>query len=331
MAGKKIRVFITIDTETSMAGAWNNPAYEPLPFDLPVFGKIGARFYGIPLMMDILDAHGFRATFFTEMFCSYTLGPGEVERACSEILRRGHDCQLHLHPIYRFYRDAKAGKGRREMDFMFRLSPAEQREFIGEGVELFRKFTGKPPRAYRAGCYAASEETLGALREHGLLIDSSYNLTYLGQTCNFVTQGLNAPVAIDSVYEFPVTVFRVAGTSGYKPLEISAVSVKEILSTLEALREAGCHSAVLVLHSFSLLKNLGVRFEQATPDHIVIQRFKRLCTALAERREEIEVGVLGETDVHTVPLPQPQVIPSIGWVQPAMRKLVQAANRLPWL
>jgi hypothetical protein len=331
MSRRKLAVHFTIDTETSMGGAWADPACAPLPLDRPVFGKLASRFYGIPLIMDILEEHGFRGTFFTEVFCSYSVGRDEVAKACRSILERGHDCQLHLHPIYRFYRDRQAGKPAREIDFMFQLSRDEQHEFIGEGVELFCELTGKPPRAFRAGCYAGSEAITDVLTEHGIAIDSSYNLAYLGQTCGFGRQGLNAPTLIGSVYEFPVTVFRVAGATGHKPLEISAVSVKEVLATLAALRRAGCRNAVLVLHSFSLLKNLGRRFERCTPDQIVTQRVRRLCAALAQLRDDIEVCPLGDIDLRSVPVPQPHVIPVIGWVQPAMRKLVQAANRLPWL
>lgn len=314
-----------------MGGAWGNPAHAPLPLERPVFGKLGSKFFGIPLIMDILEEHGLRATFFTEMFCSYAVGAGEVARACGEILKRGHDCQLHLHPIYRFYWNRSQGKSSRELDFIFQLSPDEQREFIGEGVRIFRELTGKAPRAFRAGCYAGSEEMLAILREHGIVIDSSYNLAYLGQTCGFATPGLNAPVVMNSVHEFPVTVFRVPGASGYKPLEISAVSVKEILDVIHLMRNADSQAVVLILHSFSLLKNLGNRFERCAPDHIVIQRLRKVCAALAERKAEINVEVMGETDLRSFAWPQPQTVPSVGWLQPAVRKMVQAANRLPWL
>ncbi len=240
MSGQKTKVYITVDTETSMDGAWGNPARAPLTLDRLVYGKLGSRFYGIPLIMDILEEHGLRATFFTEMFCSYAVGAEEVAGVCREILKRGHDCQLHLHPIYRFYWKRQQGKPSREMDFLFQLSPAEQREFIAEGVRLFRELSGKAPRAYRAGCYAGSgSNPASALREHGIEIDSSYNLAYLGQTCGFETKGLNAPAVIDSVHEFPITVFRVNWTVGYKPLEISAVSVREILDTIQATADRG--------------------------------------------------------------------------------------------
>ena len=41
--------YITIDTETSIGGAWRNPAYEPLSLERTVFGQVGSKCYGIPL------------------------------------------------------------------------------------------------------------------------------------------------------------------------------------------------------------------------------------------------------------------------------------------
>jgi len=90
----KLRVYITVDTETSMGGAWRNPEYAPLPLERPVFGKYGSRFYGISLIMDILESYDLRATFFTEVFCAYIVGHVEVEKVFKEIRTRGHDPQL---------------------------------------------------------------------------------------------------------------------------------------------------------------------------------------------------------------------------------------------
>jgi hypothetical protein len=330
MTGDRLRVYITVDTETSMGGAWRHRDYAPLPLDRPVFGNYHSRQYGIPLIMDILETYGFRATFFTEVFCSYIVGREEVASVFRHIRERGHDPQLHLHPTYRFYRDFLAGQPRQETDLMFQLPEDEQRRLIGEGIERFEQFTGQRPRAYRAGCYGASETTLKVLREHGVEIDSSYNLAYLGTSCGFQTESLNAPLTIEGVHEFPVTCFRVSGLAGYKPLEISAVSVAEILATIQLLREAGCLDVVLSLHSFSLLKNRGLRFEHCRPDHIVIRRLHRLCAALAERKSEIEVGVLGELALPSTLQPQPQVIPALGWLRPSLRKFLQGVNRLPF-
>ena len=162
-----------------MGGAWTNPAYAPLPLSGPVFGEYRNKFYGVPLIMDILEEYGFRATFFTEVLCTHFVGRAEMEKVFRLMADRGHDAQLHLHPIYRFYRDALGGKPRREIDLMHRLTESEQHDVIGEGVDLFQKLSGASPRAYRAGCYGASETTLRVLASHGIQIDSSYNLAFL--------------------------------------------------------------------------------------------------------------------------------------------------------
>jgi hypothetical protein len=330
MSSTATRVYFTIDTETSMGGAWDNSAYAPLPLDHTVFGKWGSGLYGIPLIMSILEDHGFRGTFFTEVFCSYNVGYEPVAAALRTIQARGHDAQLHLHPEQRFYRDYIQGGKRREEGFMFTFPPGEQTELIREGIALFRELSGKTPRAYRAGCYAGSEATLRALRQNGIEIDSSYNLAYLGNGCGFQTQLLNAPVMLEQIHEFPVTVFRVPGSPGYKPLEISAVSVGEIMATIRFLQKAGCRDVVLVLHSFSLLKNGGVRYEHCRPDHLVIRRLKKLCGILSQLRGEVEVGVLGEAPMLVPSPPQTHVIPSLPWLPSSLRKIAQGVNRLPW-
>jgi len=331
MPEDKLCIYITVDTETSMGGAWTNPAYAPLPLSGPVFGEYRSRFYGIPLIMDILEEYGLRATFFTEMFCGYHVGYSEVEKALRLIADRGHDPQLHLHPIYHFYREALAGRPRREIDLMFQLPENEQHDLIGEGVAIFRKLSGVSPRAYRAGCYGGSETTVRVLHSHGIQVDSSYNLAYLNSTCGFEKPFLNAPVMMEGVGEFPVTVFRVAGYSRHKPLEISAVSVAEITGSIRQLLRAGCRDVVLVLHSFSLLKNQGIRYEGRRPDHIVIRRLKKLCAALVSLKAEVTVTTLGQADVRACALGQPQVAPTLGMLRPAVRKLVQGVNRLPWI
>jgi len=327
---EKLRVYFTVDTETSMGGAWDN-AGPPLALSRTVFGENGSGRYGISLIMDILEEYGFAATFFVEVFCSYHLGIEEVAKVFQCIQKRGHDVQLHLHPVHRFYWEFLQGHPRREQDLMFEFPAEEQRQLIRDGIALFRQLSGKAPRAYRAGCYAASEVTLGALRENGVLIDSSYNLAFLDWTCGFQSRPLNAPQVLEGVAEFPVTNFNSGIPGSYKPLEISAVSVAEIMATIRCLQKAGCRDAVLVFHSFSFLKNRDARFERCRPDRLVIRRFRRLCLELSRMREEVEVCVLGEADLARARSPQQQVIPSLGWFRPALRKAVQGLNYIPWI
>ena len=138
MPDDKVRIYFTVDTETSLGGSWWNAA-GPLPLARTIFCENGEGSYGIPLIMDILEGHGFQATFFVEVFCSYLLGAEEVSKVFQCIQKRGHDVQLHLHPVQRFYRDFVQGQARREQDLMFQFPPDEQKQLVREGVELFRR------------------------------------------------------------------------------------------------------------------------------------------------------------------------------------------------
>ena len=327
----KVRVYFTVDTETSMGGAWRN-AGPPLPLTRTVFGEHGDRGFGISLIMDILERYGFTATFFVEVFCSYFVGAAALQRVFETIQKRGHDAQLHLHPVYRFYHDYLQGQPAREKDLFHELELEEQRQLLQEGVALFRQLSGAAPLAFRAGCFGASEVTLGLLRENGVLIDSSYNLCYLDQSCGFRRRLLNAPLVMEGIHEFPVTNFSSFGReSSYKPLDIAAVSVSEIIATIRQMHTAGCSDVVLVFHSFSFLKRRGIRFERSRPDRIVITRFCRLCEALLGMRDEVEVRVLANADLSSNLPSQPQVIPSLGWLRPAVRKAVQGLDYIPWI
>ena len=329
MSTEKMRVYFTVDTETSMAGAWNDPTKRPLPLERSIFGKNDSEYYGIPLIMDILEAHGFRGTFFTEMLCSYVLGRSEVQNVVSYIRSREHDVQLHLHPVYWYYHCFLQGQPRREKDLMFELPLDEQEKLIRIGVDLFGQFSGVAPRAYRAGCYGASEVTLDISRRLGIEVDSSYNLCYLDRSCGFQRRPLNGPAHLAGIQEFPVTNFRVAFQPGYKPLEIGAVSVGEILTTMNLLKQAGCRDVVISLHSFSFIKVLTERHCQ--PDRVAIHRFKKLCAAISQLSGEVDVAVLGEANLGDGPLNGSDCVPCLGLVRPAMRKVVQGLNRIPWI
>lgn len=96
----KVTVFITVDTEHSIGGAFSDPKLKPVGNEKRIFGKIGDKTYGIPLIMDIADADKIPTTFFVEVLNKHHFGEAETREVCKYILDRGHDVQLHLHPNY---------------------------------------------------------------------------------------------------------------------------------------------------------------------------------------------------------------------------------------
>lgn len=331
-------VYLTIDTECSMGGAWASPSRSPVTPERGILGASGARRYGTPLIMNLLEEHGLRGCFFVEMFAAAVVGEGPLSDACQAILARGHDVQLHLHPVFHYYERYRKGLiGADElpdhMDRIGRHSPEQQLELLEEGVRVFERLIGRKPLAFRAGNYAADHTTLAALEQVGIRYDTSFNAAYLGGGCLITgVPPTNSPWASGSLWEMPVTVFS-TGTSlfsGLKPLEISAVSFWEIESVLDQAERLGMGSVTMVLHSFSLFKKADSQFSRIRPDRLLIRRMRRLCRHLGSNRHRFRVTTYSDLPTPRVD-PPGLALPRMGLLVPAARRVVQGLNRPFWV
>lgn len=100
-------------------------------------------------ILDLLDAHDARATFFL-------VGARALARPdlVHEIVRRGHDVGNHSfdHPAARFWR----------------LGPRAMARQIGEAQAALAGIVGRPPRWFRAVVGMANPFVAAALKRHGL-------------------------------------------------------------------------------------------------------------------------------------------------------------------
>jgi hypothetical protein len=289
--------------------------------------------------MDILEASGLRGTAFVEVFAAAVFGEAELGEAYRAILERGHDVQLHLHPVFRYYARVRDGLLDRDqlpptMDIIGSLPPETQRDLLEEGCRVFQRLLGRNPTAFRAGCYGASQDTLKALEKVGIKHDSSVNAGYpIPSLPLAVGEVTNHPWQVGSVWEIPVTVFRtgIGRFSGIKPLEVSAVSFTEMRRVLEYAELSGMHCVTVVLHSFSLFKSANVQFRRIRPDRLVIRRFRRLCEFLSENRRRFAVRTFSEFEPPREGTVWRPGVPSMGALLPAGRRLLQGLNRAYWI
>jgi hypothetical protein len=160
--------------------------------------------------MDILDENDLRATFFREVLASDVVGTYELVEAYAPIHKRGHEAQLHLHPVFNYYHLVTQGLIRRaqlplRMDLIGTLPFETQLELPEKGISVFRDIFGLLPTAFRACCYGASMSTLDALERIGIPYDSSFNAAYLGSSCLMNTRKpTNTPWQNGAVWEIPV-------------------------------------------------------------------------------------------------------------------------------
>lgn len=332
-----VRVFFTVDTECSLGGAWENPGQKPVRPERAILGKIGPKYYGTPLIMDILERNDLRGVFFLEVFAGLNGLRDELKACYQQIVRRGHDAELHLHPIQYYYRQREddqldPAQLPAAKDMIGALPVERQVELLKKGIGLFVDMVGKTPVAFRAGNFGASTETLDALEKVGIHLDSSFNAAYSGGACTIDSGGaVNRAWQHGAVWEVPITTYETGawGLKSWKQLNINAISLWEMKKVLEQAERIGLTTVTFIAHSFSLFKVGDMQFEEMRPDRLVLRRLEGLCKFLKQHKDRFEVKSFAEVEPSTLRGGE-SGFPKMGVLVPAARKVVQAVNRLRW-
>jgi len=236
---EKTYLLLTVDTEASMYRG------KPLPISKMVYGEIGGEEYGIARIMDICEGYGVKATFFVSVLESLHFGEGIIKEVCEKIYDRGHDVQLHIHPNWKYDRM-----------FMWEYSLNEQVEIIKDAKEIFFKCLGKYPIAHRAGGLAADYNTLKALKENKIPVDSSFALGYPFCKLNSGFPAKNALCNSEGVLEVPITTFsqlKFGSFKSYRNFDINADTLSELKYVVKSAKRRYLRVVTLLMHSFSFL------------------------------------------------------------------------------
>jgi hypothetical protein len=336
----KTQVYITVDTECSMGGAWANPAFRPVPPQRRIFCDIAGQSHGIGLMCDALSEHGFAATFFCEVFSAEVFGEAETQSWMRYLQDRGQDVQLHTHLNFHYYARhlQRPLQSSERTDNLASLPPDQQRELLGRACWLFERLTGQRPSVFRAGNWVANIGLLHSLNEHGIKLDASFNAcaqdagSFPGET-----PLINCLHRLGPIWEMPISLAHQTLpdpvlTRGLRPLDPTSMSHWELCKALSDCHAHGVEHLSIVLHSFSLVKARDDQYLKIRPDHVVQRRFKHLLNYLDKHRDRFSVSTLAQLAKALVEQPQLNMkgrghIPELGFFQPAARKLVQVVNR----
>ncbi|WP_028575395.1 hypothetical protein [Desulfonatronovibrio hydrogenovorans] len=290
----KINVLITIDTEHSIGGAFRDPSLKPVGNDKRIFGRINGKEYGIPLIIDIADDFDIRLTFFVEVLNKHYFGEAETCQVCEYILARGHDVQLHLHPVFLSFRDNNPVPGKKP-DNMYAYTFEEQVEILGYGKELLSSYTGYEPVAFRAGNYGADSHTLLALAKTGFVMDSSYNRRYHRAGRMNVGPFFNDIGEINGILEIPVTSFvqkSITDGGQVRPMDINGAGFQEMRHVLEQAHASRMSAVTIVMHSFSFIKAFDPQYSKCSIRMNVVKRYTKLCSFLNKNRERFQTSGL---------------------------------------
>lgn len=267
-------VFLTVDTEF----AWRHHA-AGLDVDTIYDRSIEPAGVGLRYQLDRLADHALKACFFVDPMPALLFGLAPVKRMVETILEAGQEVQLHLHANWT---GAQVGD-RGASHGPFRLhdySLEEQRDLLLGGVELLVAAGAPMPIAFRAGDYAANDDTLRALADLGFVYDSSHNGARPAESRIALSPTQIAPIDHHLV-EVPVTVIEDA-PGLWRTFQLCALSGAETAAALDHAVAADHAVVTIVSHGFELANRLGTR-----PNSVHVRRFDLLCELLAARTAEL--------------------------------------------
>jgi len=291
-----LNVLITIDTEVyPVSNDWKSTRLES-DWRRDICGETARGSFGVPYQLEVFARNGIKAVFFVEGLhaSSPWVGISPLRDLVQTIYAHGQEVQLHLHPEWVPHLAVNPLEDRGYL--LTSYSEDEQYRLLQMATENLVKAGAKRPTAFRAGDYAANNDTLRALSRTGFQYDTSYNIPYLGTTCGIDCQRLWQPARLESgIWEVPVSCFQ-DRKGHYRHCQICACSTEEIKNSILQAVEARWQTYVLVSHSFEMIGNR--RSARPTwPRWQVIKRFEAECEWLAGQTATVATSHFADLDL----------------------------------
>jgi hypothetical protein len=284
-----LKVLLTVDTEVyPISTNWKE---DRLSRDIQrdIYGRVGDRSVGFDYQLEVLNRSGLKAVFFVESLFSAVpaVGHGPLAEIVQKALKGGHEVQLHIHP------DWIPECPDLNVEFRGGILPLysfeEQTELIAFASEKLQATGAPKPLAFRAGDYAADDNTIRALRRTDIEFDSSYSVSYAGTHCRLpCPESFGKPTYMGGVTEIPVGAIQ--DYPGHlRHAQLCACGGNELIHALNEAEANGWDFFVIVSHSFEMLS----RRRSAKPPFIresVVRRFEKLCLFLSKNRDRFQTA-----------------------------------------
>jgi len=303
---RRVKVYFTVDVEI-WPGAWTDiDARFPAAFRHYVYGDTPFGQYGLPFTLNVLRDHGLRGVFFVEPVFSARFGLEPLAEVVGLIRDAGQDVQMHLHAewVNEAREPLLAAPPREKVQHLAHFGLEDQKTLLAWSMRRLVAAGADPVTAFRAGSFAFNGDTLTALAANGVGIDSSYNECCLGPESGVWDTAQSGvpiqPFTVGGVLEVPVTIYR--DRPGHlRPMQLTACSLREMLTVLNRAADAGQETVMIVSHNFEMLDR-----RDFSRDEIVAERFRGLCRFLSRNSDRFETATFRD------------VAPSAHARQPAM-------------
>ncbi len=233
-------LIISVDVETPQTplrnGLFEEACFDPIVDGVPL---------GYSYILDVLRRYQLSATFFVNIFESALWGEALLGKICKDIHSVGSEVGLHTHPEWAY--DPKR-------IHMWQYSLEEQKKILSDGVHMIKNWLpGYKLISHRAGAYGLNQDTIKALKQLEIPVDSSM---YFGHPNSKYIWSKNDVVFKAGILEIPVT--------GYyrrkKFLRMPFGRLSEFIKTdidwstqyeLESFVEAGLNQKINIINLFA--------------------------------------------------------------------------------
>lgn len=297
----KTRVFLTIDTEFSIGGAFQSPqTVQPIGAQ-NVQCDVAGRSEGLGFMLDTFSAHGLKATFFVEALQTAYFGDGPMGELARRIGAAGHDLQLHLHPVWTYFDHPQWQEQLTSVqpnDDLHGRSVEQLAAWMQRGIDTFGRWGLPPPVALRTGNLMVDRNVYRAMAQVGLKVASNIARAVFEPA----ESGLrfNAGIhLVEGVVELPVLTYadlRLGSRTHRKVLTITGSGAAETRCLLDRAHAAGAPAVVLLTHCHEFVK--GDMRGALAADRVNQQRLVEVCSYLQQNVDRFEVTTMDRMVAH---------------------------------
>jgi hypothetical protein len=328
---KPTEVCITIDTEFSIGGNFDNPDLSPVAEPI-VLGPSGGKEHGLGFLLDSFSEFGIRATFFVEALQTAYFGDEPMGGIARRIADAGHDVQLHLHPCWLHYDNARQGLKGAPDDSCAGRTDAELDHFFEFGLSVFSRWGVPRPVAVRTGNFQVDQAFFRAAARSGLQLSSSIAVpVHRPPDQDLALKG--GRHNIGEVLEFPVFcyTYRIGRHQRLRALSITASSRAELVSLLRQAHDRENSPVVILTHPQEFIKKTDFRYTTLRRNRVNQARLRGLLQFLQQNRDEfvtVPISELRGNEPDSLGSGEP--VPSVSFGKAVARMVENGLNDRIW-
>jgi hypothetical protein len=278
-------VCITVDTEFSIGGAFDNPlVYAPVG-PQRVLCEIEGKEEGLGFLLDTFADYGISATFFVEALNHCYFGDAPMQAIAQRILTASQDVQLHLHPCWTTFRNPQwqTEVGRtKPSDSWLGLPASKTYELIQLGLQTFARWQLPRPVAFRTGNLQPTTAVYQAMAQLRIPL-SSHVAPPIHRSSDPAFHLTGGRHWLYGVLELPVLTYselQIGPWQRQHSFTVVATSISEIDNLLWTARQKRISPVVIVAHPFDFIKASDRQCTRLRRNRVNQDRLRHLCRFL---------------------------------------------------